>query len=197
MKTQLRLEAFYTFNERFAKIRSKRIKKALKGVTGQQTSVLIDDPLPEVSRSKKKRGVSLVEPGDNKSEKPPDKIEESDGQNQSNYGHESTPKQSRKRRNYGEPVPSSEENLEPSTEAEVRQSRNRGSLGNGNGRGRGRGRGRRVGRGRGKKSSGLETCESSASDSDHDEQEALMEKFEAPDKVRRVSYGVFCASLII
>ncbi|KAB1211737.1 DNA repair protein UVH3 [Morella rubra] len=182
-ETQLRLEAFYTFNERFAKIRSKRIKKALKGVTGQQTSVLIDDPLPEVSRSKKKRGVSLVEPGDNKSEKPPDKIEESDGQNQSNYGHESTPKQSRKRRNYGEPVPSSEENLEPSTEAEVRQSRNRGSLGNG--RGRGRGRGRRAGRGGGKKSSGLETCESSASDSDHDEQEALMEKFEAPDKVRR------------
>ncbi|KAJ3676310.1 hypothetical protein LUZ60_003722 [Juncus effusus] len=33
-ETQLRLEAFYTFNERFAKIRSQRIKKAIKGITG-------------------------------------------------------------------------------------------------------------------------------------------------------------------
>jgi hypothetical protein len=29
---QLRLEAFYTFNERFAKIRNQRIKKAIKGI---------------------------------------------------------------------------------------------------------------------------------------------------------------------
>lgn len=35
VKTQLRLEAFYTFNERFAKIRSKRINQALKGITGK------------------------------------------------------------------------------------------------------------------------------------------------------------------
>ncbi|RLN17931.1 DNA repair protein UVH3 isoform X1 [Panicum miliaceum] len=34
-KTQLRMEAFYSFNERFAKIRSKRIKKAIKGITGK------------------------------------------------------------------------------------------------------------------------------------------------------------------
>ncbi|EPS64890.1 hypothetical protein M569_09888, partial [Genlisea aurea] len=31
-ETQMRLEAFYTFNERFAKIRSKRIRKAVKGM---------------------------------------------------------------------------------------------------------------------------------------------------------------------
>ncbi|KAJ1298306.1 hypothetical protein BS78_01G442600 [Paspalum vaginatum] len=34
-ETQLRMEAFYSFNERFAKIRSKRIKKAIKGITGK------------------------------------------------------------------------------------------------------------------------------------------------------------------
>lgn len=39
-ETQLRLEAFYTFNERFAKIRSKRIKQAVKGITGNQSLYL-------------------------------------------------------------------------------------------------------------------------------------------------------------
>ncbi|KAI3793957.1 hypothetical protein L1987_36580 [Smallanthus sonchifolius] len=40
-ETQLRLEAFYTFNERFAKIRSKRISKALKGMAGSKSSQLM------------------------------------------------------------------------------------------------------------------------------------------------------------
>lgn len=35
MQTQLRMEAFYSFNEKFAKIRSKRIQKAIKGITGK------------------------------------------------------------------------------------------------------------------------------------------------------------------
>nr|GEV09196.1 DNA repair protein UVH3 isoform X1 [Tanacetum cinerariifolium] len=38
-ETQLRLEAFYTFNERFAKIRSKRISKAVKGIAGSKKSM--------------------------------------------------------------------------------------------------------------------------------------------------------------
>ncbi|KAL0450637.1 UNVERIFIED_CONTAM: DNA repair protein UVH3 [Sesamum latifolium] len=46
-ETQLRLEAFYTFNERFAKIRSKRIKKAVKGITGAKSSDLMDDTTPQ------------------------------------------------------------------------------------------------------------------------------------------------------
>lgn len=37
-ETQLRLEAFYTFNERFAKIRSKRIKQAVKGIMKNQST---------------------------------------------------------------------------------------------------------------------------------------------------------------
>lgn len=43
MQTQLRLDAFYTFNERFAKIRSQRIKKAVKGITGNLSSKLTHD----------------------------------------------------------------------------------------------------------------------------------------------------------
>ncbi|KAE8707616.1 DNA-repair protein UVH3 [Hibiscus syriacus] len=46
-ETQLRMEAFYTFNERFAKIRSMRIKKAVKGITGNQSSELIDDSMQQ------------------------------------------------------------------------------------------------------------------------------------------------------
>uniref|UniRef100_A0A2N9I1V5 DNA repair protein UVH3 n=1 Tax=Fagus sylvatica TaxID=28930 RepID=A0A2N9I1V5_FAGSY len=181
-ETQLRLEAFYTFNERFAKIRSKRIKKAVKGITGNQTSELMDDPLQEVSKSRKKRRVSPVEPGDKNLKKPSKKIEENDVQNQIKHMEKSTPKKSRKRRNVGEPVPSTEENIEPAMEAEGRQSQNRGSRGKGRGRGRGTGRG--VGQGRGKRSSGFGLCESSDDDSS-DEQEVLVDKLEGPEEVRR------------
>ncbi|KAH7300955.1 hypothetical protein KP509_23G005600 [Ceratopteris richardii] len=48
-ETQLRLEAFYSFNERFAKIRSKRIQKAVTRKTGQLPSELVDFPVPENS----------------------------------------------------------------------------------------------------------------------------------------------------
>ncbi|XP_075493935.1 DNA repair protein UVH3-like [Primulina tabacum] len=54
-ETQLRLEAFYTFNERFAKIRSKRIKKAVKGIIGNKSSELMDEEMPQQSRVGKKR----------------------------------------------------------------------------------------------------------------------------------------------
>ncbi|KAL0343968.1 UNVERIFIED_CONTAM: DNA repair protein UVH3 [Sesamum angustifolium] len=60
-ETQLRLEAFYTFNERFAKIRSKRIKKAVKGITGPKTSDLMDDTTPQSGSGKKRK----VRPSEN------------------------------------------------------------------------------------------------------------------------------------
>ncbi|KAI3452401.1 hypothetical protein Pfo_009066 [Paulownia fortunei] len=60
-ETQLRLEAFYTFNERFAKIRSKRIKKAVKGITGYKSSELMDETTPQQSGSGKKRKVKPCE----------------------------------------------------------------------------------------------------------------------------------------
>ncbi|OEL19728.1 DNA repair protein UVH3 [Dichanthelium oligosanthes] len=56
-ETQLRMEAFYSFNERFAKIRSKRIKKAIKGITGK-TFADTDEPEqdnPSTSKTTKKR----------------------------------------------------------------------------------------------------------------------------------------------
>ncbi|KAG8073932.1 hypothetical protein GUJ93_ZPchr0006g42684 [Zizania palustris] len=55
-ETQLRMEAFYSFNERFAKIRSKRIKKAIKGITGKsflETDEL-DQDNPSTSNTSKK-----------------------------------------------------------------------------------------------------------------------------------------------
>ncbi|KAL6867323.1 hypothetical protein ACP4OV_015347 [Aristida adscensionis] len=60
-ETQLRMEAFYSFNERFAKIRSKRIKKAIKGITGKAFPDT-DEPeqdSPNTSKiTKKKEGSS-------------------------------------------------------------------------------------------------------------------------------------------
>ncbi|KAL1193371.1 DNA repair protein UVH3 [Cardamine amara subsp. amara] len=55
-ETQLRMEAFYSFSERFAKIRSKRIKKAVKGIGGGLSSEVADDtPLEGPSNQNKKR----------------------------------------------------------------------------------------------------------------------------------------------
>ncbi|RWW76607.1 hypothetical protein BHE74_00015295, partial [Ensete ventricosum] len=59
IQTQLRLEAFYTFNERFAKVRSQRIKKALKGITGTLSSDLTDELVKEGPSSRKKRCTGL------------------------------------------------------------------------------------------------------------------------------------------
>ncbi|KAM0842168.1 hypothetical protein ACQ4PT_058559 [Festuca glaucescens] len=60
-ETQLRMEAFYSFNERFAKIRSKRVQKAIKGITGKtfsETDELNEDSPSTSSASKKKEAGS-------------------------------------------------------------------------------------------------------------------------------------------
>ncbi|XP_074286681.1 DNA repair protein UVH3 isoform X2 [Silene latifolia] len=54
-ETQLRLEAFYSFNEKFANIRSKRIRQAVKGITGKRSLADTDD-LHELSKEVNKRG---------------------------------------------------------------------------------------------------------------------------------------------
>ncbi|CAH9092387.1 unnamed protein product [Cuscuta epithymum] len=56
-ETQLRLEAFYAFNERFAKIRSTRIKKAVKGMTCSQSLELMDDTADDTPARKRKQKV--------------------------------------------------------------------------------------------------------------------------------------------
>uniref|UniRef100_J3LL61 DNA repair protein UVH3 n=2 Tax=Oryza brachyantha TaxID=4533 RepID=J3LL61_ORYBR len=56
-ETQLRMESFYSFNERFAKIRSKRIKKAIKGITGKSFSETdeVDQDSPSTSNANKNK----------------------------------------------------------------------------------------------------------------------------------------------
>jgi DNA excision repair protein ERCC-5 len=60
MQTQLRMESFYSFNERFAKIRSKRIKKAVKGITGKNfpDTDEPDQDNPSTSKTTKKKGAN-------------------------------------------------------------------------------------------------------------------------------------------
>ncbi|XP_027074709.1 DNA repair protein UVH3 isoform X1 [Coffea arabica] len=81
-ETQLRLEAFYTFNERFANIRSKRIKKAVRGITGKKSLDLMDESVQDGLRSKKKRR-------NNQDVAAGDKLEEaSSGQEYADVGNE-------------------------------------------------------------------------------------------------------------
>ncbi|KAH9604584.1 hypothetical protein KSS87_003600 [Heliosperma pusillum] len=54
-ETQLRLEAFYSFNEKFANIRSKRIRQAVKGITGKRSLADTDD-LHELPKHVNTRG---------------------------------------------------------------------------------------------------------------------------------------------
>ncbi|GAV72578.1 XPG_N domain-containing protein/XPG_I domain-containing protein [Cephalotus follicularis] len=140
-ETQLRLEAFYTFNEKFAKIRSKRIKKAVKGITGNQNSKLTDDAVQEVSRSRNKRRNNPGEAGGN-TEKPSEETEECLNGNQ-----QSTHKLSMKRK-----ISSG------SVQKGGRQGTNKRSQGNERRRGRGRGKGRGSG------IIGLELSDPSSSD---------------------------------
>lgn len=182
MKTQLRLEAFYTFNERFAKIRSKRINKALKGITGNKSLELTDDAAQEVSRKNKKKS-KPQESEDDQLEKLPQGTEESVIRNRSNYGKKSTPKQSRKRK-----TPTVEVASESLTSSDDKQGTGRRSRVNG--RGRGRGRARTAGRGKGKESTAYSVPEMSSSDDD-DVQEVHMEKQEEPPELRRVSLTFF------
>ncbi|XP_034207461.1 DNA repair protein UVH3 isoform X2 [Prunus dulcis] len=179
-ETQLRLEAFYTFNERFARIRSKRIKKAVKGIAGNQSSELIDDAAQEVSRSRKKGSISTDEPGGDKSEKLSEGTEKGVFRDQRNSKGKSTIKQLRKRRTTEVPVPS--DRPKP---AEMARTTNRRLHANGKGRGRGR---KVLGRGKGKENPSAEASETSSSKGDDDDDDGMdlhMETVEGSGEVRR------------
>ncbi|PPD79986.1 hypothetical protein GOBAR_DD23080 [Gossypium barbadense] len=179
-ETQLRMEAFYTFNERFAKIRSKRIKKAVKGITGNQSSELIDEGMQQVSKSRRKRRASPVQSGDDKSGEPSNKKEDIASRCQSKSTDKSVPKTSRKRQNSGKDVSFEMRTPEPQLQTLRRRKTNKQSAGNGRGRGGGEGR-RRKG------SSGFQQFETSSSggDSGNDNQEVDGEKLDQPREVRR------------
>ncbi|XP_010425585.1 PREDICTED: DNA repair protein UVH3-like isoform X2 [Camelina sativa] len=63
-ETQLRIEAFYSFNERFAKIRSKRINKAVKGIGGGLSSEVASHTLQEGPRKRNKKRLAPQETED-------------------------------------------------------------------------------------------------------------------------------------
>ncbi|XVF16465.1 hypothetical protein REPUB_Repub10bG0033100 [Reevesia pubescens] len=178
-ETQLRLEAFYTFNERFAKIRSKRIDKAVKGITGNQSSELVDDAIQQVS-SRKKRRVGPIQSGDNKSGEPSNGKEDIVSRCQSKSMDKSVPRPSRKRQNCGKHVPSEVSTPEPPQQAARKRKANKQSPGNGRGRGHGAGRMRR-------KVSPFQQSETSSSDGDsgNDYQEVNDEKLDQLQEVRR------------
>ncbi|OMO88684.1 Drug/metabolite transporter [Corchorus capsularis] len=175
-ETQLRLEAFYTFNERFAKIRSKRIKKAVRGIAGNLSSELIDD----ATKGRKKRRVNPVESGDDQSGEPSNRKEERVSRPHSKSMEKSVPKPSRKRQNPGKHVPSGMSSPGSPLEVAPRGKTKKQSPKNGRGRGRG------VKRCKASPDfEPLEGC-SSGADSGKDYQAAVDgEKLEMPLKVRR------------
>ncbi|KAL5864228.1 hypothetical protein ACOSQ3_001742 [Xanthoceras sorbifolium] len=181
-ETQLRLEAFYTFNERFAKIRSKRIKKAVKGITGDQSSELMNDAMQELPKNKKKRRASHPGGGSNQSEKALKETEESVAGCQNKNIVKSAPKQSRKRRVPEKLVSYKREIPEPSTQADGEQSTCDVSHGGGRGRACRVGRGR--GRGRGRLGAELSetTCDGIGGNSEHG---VYAEKLKWPQEMRR------------
>ncbi|KAH1162102.1 hypothetical protein GLYMA_01G077200v4 [Glycine max] len=189
-ETQLRLEAFYNFNERFAKIRSKRIKKAVKGITGKQPSDLIDDSAEEFSKSRKtgrepeditletSRGIEGNLEGRRKS-----KIK------QSRKNDTVAKEQSKKKKVNDDPSSapgtSEIENLQPSLQIEEEQHDGKALIRNRSGRGRGRIMG--IKRGRDNKGLSFQSCETEASSgsSDIDDHGPRVHVDRVPKDVRR------------
>lgn len=72
-QTQLRIDAFYSFNQRFAKVRSARIQKALQGTKGRQLSnelldVTSEGGSPPAKKPKKKSSKEATSAGTKSSE---------------------------------------------------------------------------------------------------------------------------------
>ncbi|XP_022989203.1 DNA repair protein UVH3 isoform X3 [Cucurbita maxima] len=185
-ETQLRLEAFYTFNERFAKIRSKRIKKAVKSITGSKSASLMDETVPNVSVNNQ---INLSgETQKNMSEKCSSEIQGACS-NEDNVDNRLR-KPSRKRQlDREQSQPAKDRKL--TMKEKGKRSRNEGSHSE---RGRGRGRGGGKGRGRGRlaskgKSPITEFVETSSSDdeSESDDKKLDLENVQEPQERRKSS----------
>ncbi|KAL3526027.1 hypothetical protein ACH5RR_014399 [Cinchona calisaya] len=158
-ETQLRLEAFYTFNERFAKIRSKRIKKAVKGITGKKSLDLMDESVQGGPRSKKKRRVNQVVAEGAESEKASRGKEYSDPGIETETTENLNGNESRNLRAREKPLHSGGSRNRLPIEEQNFQSRSRGvSI---RGRGRGGGRKHSIRKGRRKSQSSSEYSVSS------------------------------------
>ncbi|RWR77112.1 XPG/Rad2 endonuclease [Cinnamomum micranthum f. kanehirae] len=177
-ETQLRLEAFYTFNERFAKIRSQRIKKAVKGITGNRASELMDHPSQVGPESRKKRKVRPSGTASNISEKPCDEINGGDAGNEAKASEETARKQPRKK---GTEKTESEDGHSLVQKAGRPKARNEPR---GNARRRGRGR---AGRGKGREAVIHDTTESSSSDGEdnNSDKQVHIERAKEQSELRR------------
>ncbi|GLU11233.1 hypothetical protein SLE2022_279920 [Rubroshorea leprosula] len=177
---QLRLEAFYpfAFNERFAKIHSKRIKRAVKRTTGKQSAELMGEAVQEASKSRKKMRVSSNNSGNKRLRKSSVK---SRGSNLSNSVEESMPKLSREEQDPGNSVQSEIRNPEMPLPADIGQNTKEQSLGYE------RGRGRRVQREKRKASHGSEPSETSCSNGNSGDNDLQVhcDKLEEQREVRR------------
>lgn len=183
------MEAFYSFNEKFAKIRSKRIKEAVKLTRGDKSSGLVDDTTQGNSKGRKKRKASSGQAGSG---------EDVGISNDLVAGHESKCNEaataySRRKRIHKEPCTPEGRNSESMIQEDGRQNTSGGSKSRGTGRNKGRGRGRGRGpsgkRGR-KVSSTLESAE--VSSSDENERDPLQDEPDVRNdrshQVRRVTF---------
>ncbi|XP_027929634.1 DNA repair protein UVH3 isoform X2 [Vigna unguiculata] len=184
-ETQLRLEAFYSFNERFAKIRSKRIKKAVKGITGKLPSNMIDDSAEELSKSRKIGGepedsTSKISGGTDKSlEHQRKSIKQSTKRKTDTIAKEQSKKKKVNDDPSSAPGTSEMENLQPSIQTEE-QCDGKALVRNTSGRGRHRGMG--IKRGRDKENLRFE---SSSASSDIDDQGPRVHVDKVPKHVRK------------
>ncbi|XP_054785792.1 DNA repair protein UVH3 isoform X2 [Prosopis cineraria] len=178
-ETQLRLEAFYSFNERFAKIRSKRIKKAVKGITGNHSSELTNESAENLlSKSGKndtgipaELGISISETfketGESVADMKPLNLKQSRKRKNSRDTVAKT--QSRKKGKLNAPATASGlTEVDVQTGEEPTQPRDGGGLRSSKGRGKGVG----VQRGRRKRSLGFDSRKTTSSDSDSDDHES-------------------------
>ncbi|KAL8124353.1 DNA repair protein UVH3 [Apium graveolens] len=183
-ETQLRMEAFYSFNERFAKIRSKRIKEAVKLTMGDESSGLMDDTMQGNSKGRKKRKASSGQAGSGEDVSIPNGL---------NAGHESKCNEvatadSKKKRIRKEPCTYEGRNSESVMQEVGRQNTNGGSKSRGRGRntGRGRGRGRDLSGKRGRKVSSTLKCAEVSSSDESDRDPLLDEPYVKNDRSRQV-----------
>jgi len=183
------LEAFYSFNERFAKIRSKRIKKAVKGITGKQPSDLIDDSAEELSKSRKigrEPEDSTLEISGGRDESLKSKRKSKIKQSTKRKNDTVAKGQSKKKKVNDDPsstpgTSSKMENLQPRTQTEE-QCDSKALIQNTSGRGRHRGMG--IKRGRDKENLSFQ---SSSSSSDIDDQRPRVHVDKVPKDVRKVN----------
>ncbi|CAN1153497.1 DNA repair protein UVH3 [Linum perenne] len=182
-ETQLRLEAFYTFNERFAKIRSKRIKKAVKGIAGKQSSTMLEDvpvKVPEGTKKKRKRlAESELGKFSNVTETP-------DISSEHNLSGKLTTEGSDKGRTTGKDISSetgiSRQELLSDDRQQTVDGSNEGRRGRANGGRKANGRGRGRGRGKVRQTRGLGQSDHSSSNDEHADQ---CQKSEILKDVRR------------